>query len=66
MAKFGTFKSTCCKDCTVRYIGCHSSCNLYINAKMKLEEIKVLERNYKMVNMVTEFEKKRRSRNERW
>lgn len=30
----------CCKDCNERRVGCHSSCEVYINMKKKHDEIK--------------------------
>ena len=27
----------CCKECTERYVGCHSSCEKYIDAKSKYD-----------------------------
>lgn len=31
---------TVCKGCEKRYIGCHSSCNVYIDAKAEYEKKK--------------------------
>lgn len=28
-------KITCCKDCELRYIGCHSECEIYMEEKEK-------------------------------
>lgn len=30
----------CCKDCTKRYIGCHSNCDDYLKEKKAIEEQK--------------------------
>lgn len=31
---------SCCKDCTERYVGCHSKCEKYLEEKQLLEKQK--------------------------
>lgn len=30
---------TCCKGCTKRYVGCHSTCEMYKEQKIKNDEV---------------------------
>lgn len=36
----------CCKDCTERYLGCHSACNDYIEFKSKKEAFNLARKKY--------------------
>lgn len=38
--------SHCCKDCIKRHVGCHSTCEDYIEAKKKYEERKQWEKEH--------------------
>lgn len=37
---FGMFGITCCKECNVRKLGCHSTCETYLNEKQRIKEKK--------------------------
>ena len=38
----------CCRNCTERYLGCHSYCEKYLDANEKWEEQKKQIRSYQM------------------
>lgn len=37
---FGMFAITCCKECNVRKLGCHSTCKTYLGEKQRIQEEK--------------------------
>lgn len=49
MSSFNTFSGSftrCCKDCTRRYVGCHSECKQYMEAKNEHEKRKQWEKEH--------------------
>lgn len=36
----------CCKDCTERVLGCHSTCERYINECEERERLKQMQKGY--------------------
>ena len=44
-------KITCCKDCPDRHIGCHATCERYLEQKATLEEEADRAREYKLVDI---------------
>lgn len=44
-------KITCCKDCTDRQIGCHATCERYLEQKKRNEEEVDRAHEYKMVDL---------------
>ena len=42
--------TNCCKDCERRHIGCHATCDDYIAAKRRHDEIAAERQKEKLVN----------------
>lgn len=42
---------TCCKDCPDRHVGCHATCERYLEQKATLEEEADRVRKYKLVDI---------------
>ena len=57
----------CCKDCTERYIGCHSDCDRYNKEKSDIDKYKAIVQSHKdKINrdrayVIDALEKNRRS-----
>ena len=44
-----------CKECNMRYVGCHSKCDYYLEYKKALEEIKAKrEKDREIMNLMSE------------
>lgn len=56
---------TCCKDCQVRELGCHSKCEIYISAVEKHRAEKEWLRGIRILDDVTGPKKKKRRRKKR-
>ena len=55
----------CCKDCTERYLGCHSNCEKYIAKKKEAEKIREKINNEQIINSIQISHYKRINKNKK-